>query len=477
MTSQPASPNASKKPTHYGRPSKPYRTSWGEEVLGLYRNPARLGYWRVVATGESFTEHDERRAIHRFREMTRAQTALVNIPLHTIPPADQISSVDPNVQTAPEFNTATEEVLKGMLDTEEGPNGEIIYLQRVDEVKLWAWVRQQLINQPEYVAKMTGIPEVAGLRYLPLPKAPIKLAELFTVYESRNGGKDETKAATRRIWDLFIKHTEAVVLDDLTTAKLQAYVDTIEKSVTAPGTRKLYYSKIKTVIAFGLKCGLNAEQIRAALDRAKVLWTSQRIAAPKPTPISRKDFHALLDFTNTHPWGVWRGWLLVGLNLCLHIGEVCELTWDEFDFNGGTTGTYCCIRAKTEEHRIPRAATLWPETIEVLRELKAGPRKGPYVFTSHYGTFYNRNKRVNSFKEFRDAAGLPYITFDSIRDGAYTAACQLCPDERWARLLAGHKSPGLQDSYVLRNPEIVRPACEAVYKAYGPFPVPAKTQK
>jgi hypothetical protein len=58
-----------------------------------------------------------------------------------------------------------------------------------------------------------------------------------------------------------------------------------------------------------------------------------------------------------------------------------------------------------------------------------------------------------------------------IRDGAYTAACQAPGvEEKWARLLAGHRSHGLQDSYVMRNPAIVRPACEAVYAAYGPFP-------
>jgi len=156
----------------------------------------------------------------------------------------------------------------------------------------------------------------------------------------------------------------------------------------------------------------------------------------------------------------------VGLNFAMHIGEVCEIKWDEIDLE---KGTYCSIRAKTEAHRIPRAATLWPETIAAL---KAMPKKGPYVFTSHYGTKYNRNKRVNTFGEFRTAAGMPHITFDSIRDAAYTAACRLCSDERWARLLAGHRSPGLQDSYVLRNPEMVRPACDAVFQAYGPFPSP-----
>lgn len=112
---------------------------------------------------------------------------------------------------------------------------------------------------------------------------------------------------------------------------------------------------------------------------------------------------------------------------------------------------------------------LWPETVAELRRL---PRKGPYVFTSGHGTRYNKNTRVNDFREFRRAAGpADHVTFDTLRDGAYTAARQGTSDERLAKLLAGHAA-GLRDNYVLRDPAFVRPACEAVYAAYGPFPLP-----
>ncbi|MFA9479826.1 hypothetical protein ACERK3_16200 [Phycisphaerales bacterium AB-hyl4] len=45
-----------------GRPSRPYRTSWGENVEGLYKCPD--GRWRITVTGQTFTEHDERREHH-----------------------------------------------------------------------------------------------------------------------------------------------------------------------------------------------------------------------------------------------------------------------------------------------------------------------------------------------------------------------------------------------------------------------------
>jgi integrase len=190
-----------------------------------------------------------------------------------------------------------------------------------------------------------------------------------------------------------------------------------------------------------------------------VLWTGSKKPQIDPKPIQPAEFKVLLEIGGD-PWAPW---LYCGLNLCMHLNGVCELKWQEFDLNAGT---YASIRGKTADKRIPRAATLWLETIELLRKI---PKRGqsPYVFTSTHGTRYNRNTRGNDFTDLRNKAGLSHLTFSSLRDGAYTAAAQAPGvDEKWARLLAGHKSPGLQDHYVLRHPKIVKPACDAVYNHY-----------
>jgi integrase len=155
-------------------------------------------------------------------------------------------------------------------------------------------------------------------------------------------------------------------------------------------------------------------------------------------------------------------WVLVGLNLCMHLGEVRDLLWKDFDLD---KGTYYAIRNKTKRRRIPRAATLWPETIEVLKKLY-NP-KHTYVFTSRYGSKYSRTYSTTFFRGKADKLGLHDLTFESIRDGSYTAAIRAPGvDEKFARLLAGHASQGLQDSYVARNPEMVKSACDAVRKYY-----------
>jgi hypothetical protein len=56
-----------------GRKPKPYLTSWHEPIAGL-RHRKHDGRW-ILADGRAFTEHNERKAVDRFREMTGQTTA------------------------------------------------------------------------------------------------------------------------------------------------------------------------------------------------------------------------------------------------------------------------------------------------------------------------------------------------------------------------------------------------------------------
>jgi integrase len=138
--------------------------------------------------------------------------------------------------------------------------------------------------------------------------------------------------------------------------------------------------------------------------------------------------------------------------------DVVLLKWKHVDIDAGT---YSFRRRKTS---LPQVGTLWPETIA---ELKKIPQRSEYILLSGHGAPYNRNSRGNDFAEYRDALGLHHVQWDMLRDGAYTAACKAPHvEERFARVMAGHKSPGLEDRYVLRSPQIAREACEAVHKYY-----------
>lgn len=443
-----------------GRPMRAYTPREGPPVPGLWRT--NDGRWRVsLPDGRRirFSEPDEARAVQKAIELLGREKPTIAVPL--------------------DLNTAKKgkDLLETAIDAAR-PRKVRLNLKRghqveaqadFDAASFWAAVRQELLTRPAYVAKMTGIPAVANLAHMEMPKPTLKLEAIIDTYQRLGPATDKSKAEAIKPLRRLMAHADAKTLLDLTTEKLQAFRDAIEADphLASASTRRAYFARIKSVISFGLKAGLDSLQIRSTLDRCKVLWTAAPLPNVDPKPISREHLHKLLALAGR---GTWRAWLLVGLNCCLHMEEVCALRWADIDLDAGT---HRAIREKTRRKRIPRAAVLWAETIAELRAL---PRRGEYVFLSRHGSRYNKNTRVNQFAKLRIEAGLPdYVTFDTLRDGAYTAAIYGTSDERQAKVLAG-QAAGLSDNYVLRNPEFSRPASEAVYRMYGPFPVPEATR-
>ncbi len=336
----------------------------------------------------------------------------------------------------------------------------------LDNVIVWAWLRDHLLQRPEWVGERVGIPELASLPRYAMPKPPLRLSAIAEAYKAHSPASDKSKREALAAWEAMVAFTGAVTSDDLTDAKLATYrADVVGRSsLTSSGTVVAYFAWCKSVIKLAGRGELDAETLAALLARMKAkLYSPPNNVQDDPRPISRDGLHKLLTAAAD---GAWRAWLLLGLNAALYCEDVCDLKWASLDLDAGTFAG-----RRRKRGTCIRAATLWPETTASLR---AAPQRGesPYVFVSSHGTRYNRNTRINDFRDFADNAKCPDVTFSHLRDGAYTAATHGAPDERWARLLAGHAAPGLTDKYVLRNPECVRPACEAVYSEYGPFPSP-----
>ena len=61
---------------------------------------------------------------------------------------------------------------------------------------------------------------------------------------------------------------------------------------------------------------------------------------------------------------------------------------------------------------------------------------------------------------------LSFLEFSMIRDGCFTACAQahLPIDQR--NFVSGHKNLGTDDDYLLRQPELAKPACDAIYNYF-----------
>lgn len=432
-----------------GRPQKAYRTSWGEIIQGLDRQSD--GRWRVIASGVRFSEADENRAIQRFRQITSTTKPLATLTVAiTEPdasPAEILADWSQPLSQSIAIQPASISVVVDQNDRTMEKSAEF----KIDEKVILDWVRTQLLDRPAEFAAKIGIPELAEFRRIKISQE-INISTILDIYLKSNKGKRSALEAGK-VFEKFINETGAKNLSDLTPEQLLNFRDIIDKSKLSPSSKKAYYSRIKTVISSGLKNGVDAVQIRQALDRLKILHCNEKNAPKNPQPISRQDFHRLMKSANDN----WRAILMVSLNLCLHLGETLQLRWEDIDV------ARKCHVSNRNKTGITRAAMLWQETIQLLSVL---PRKSQYIFISQHGTKYNRQAAGNVFSEIRARAGVSAsVKFDSLRDGAYTQASHCRDGERLSRLLAGH-SNGMMDNYVKAHPEVVKPATDAVYQHY-----------
>lgn len=426
------------------RPQKPYQTTWGEVIPGLSKAP-NDGRWRIVETGQKFTEPDEQRAIAKFRSFQN-KNAKINLEL------PWQKGHDPTLN-ATGFSVT--------LDNETEQVTESAATYPIDEAAIWAWVKTKLIDDPIAASLKLGIPEIANLKQIKI-RQEIKLEDLLNNYMGKNiSKKTRSPEAGKAVFIKFLKQTGFQKLSDITIPGLVSFRNFVDNdSGIGPATKRFWYRKIKTILRQNMRYGIDGEQIREALDKLSVLYTDDPMPQVNPQPISRDDFHKLLNAANPF----WKAIILMSLNCCLHLGETVTMRWSELKLDGAEK-VYATIRTKTQKHKIPRAAVLWEETIKALAQVNH-PKDAEYVFTTKYGTRYNRAAAGNLFMKIRTRAKVSNsVKFDSIRDGAYTAATRAIDGEKLARLLAGHSS-GMADHYVLRNPEIVKPACDAVYSHY-----------
>jgi integrase len=439
-------------PKKQGRKTKPYPTSWGENIDGLYREPD--GRWRITLPGphfrSRFTEADERFAVARFKKMMGQDTSQPVVNLHVPRDPEEVSKdlAIVNSGDATQGIEPYERALKHFM----GVN--------VDERELWAYVREQILMRPLWVAEQTGIEQIGYLQSLKKPTRSPSLVEVGKLYHEKSGVTGKWARASGNFWDEFIESVEVKTLREVTQEKIAEYKAEVLEAGMSVTYIKHRFGQIKTIIAYSAKWGKWLE------DRAMVLAYCSILTPPSsicldPMPISRADFHKLLTAATsaTNRLSILKPLLLLSLNACLYAAEVADVRWDDLDL---TRGYLVMDRGKTQ---VVRAAVLWPETVEALKALPRIDGIASPFLTAATRQGHNANTITKYYRQLRKTAGVcESVKFAHVRDGAYTAACQSAPYDI-ARILGGHRC-GMADHYVKRNPKLVSPACDGVRKEY-----------
>lgn len=343
----------------FGRPRKPYITSWGEHIDRLRRRVSD-GRWKNVETRETWVEPDERRAVARFREwQARQESAVVKMP------AGSFKSLSEFEQA---INQPNAELTLTLL-AQGSPTGAVDF--RTPTAALWAWFREQLIARPHWVAEMAGIPEAARLADLPKCGPSPTLESIGELNFAKAGITDHEREKNRLFWKEFGQAVLVNTVRELTSEILAAYYDAVLAAGMSATYVKHRFGKVKTILNFAKKRGLDANDLRHALDCCAVLVTPNSTTL-NPHPISREDFHRLLKAADAE----MKAMLLLALNCCMYGHEVVSLEWADVNFANRVLIT---DRSKTG---VTRIAVLWERTIKALEVL---PRKREHIFVGARG--------------------------------------------------------------------------------------------
>lgn len=445
-----------------GRPIAYYRTAGGDRIDGLNRKAD--GRWVISATGKCFTEPEERLAIIRFRQLTGVSSIKQVIsqpgPIFTRGKPKRpakgmvLSRVGPGLGTEALVKTPD-----GFVPT--GPKSGIESMPiDLDCPEVWAFVRQQILERPKYVAAQVGIEQIGYLKDLKEPVKAASLEELGLAYFEHCELSPNELSRSKTFWAEFDKVAKAkgvTTIDGIDHEFAQKYETNIEGKKLAPKSRLHRYRKVRGILHFNIKRGNSIDHCRKALDALAMLEVKD--AHPlDPTPISPKDFRAIHSEAIKADDATFAALLLLSLNAALYGGEAAAVRWDEIDFK---TGGFVSRRSKTGVSRI---AVLWPETLAAVKALPHD--RDEEVFCTKVRS-YTVHSVGDKFEKYRDAAEVDKaVTFSWIRDAAYSTAMQ-ATDFTKAELLAGHRLPGTADAYLRRNPQLVATACEAIRKAYA----------
>ncbi len=393
-----------------GRKPKPFRTSDGTYVNGLrYRGGNRYEITDGPKKGTTFNASNQADALERRAKLTGADTA---------------------------------EVIERLTPTQ--------LHWSLSQAKRWA--RDFILNTPQLAAKELEIEWLAYGETLTPPEPPPPLSELEAAWETHSKVTPAEKRLVLKAWRDFVATTGIVGINDIKPKVVVSFRDTVYARGLMGKTQAHLFNRTRRMLTFAQSRAIAPEALTVALNNLKLLKPSESTVANNPKPIDPSDFRKLIDTAE----GDTKAMLLLMLNAALYIKEAIDSQWS--DIQGD-----CLLSRRKKKGVCVRVATLWPETLEALKAVK---RRGDHIFYGKHGARLTESGAGKRFRKLRTSAEVTVeVTASLMRDGALTAAAAANVTEQLCKLYAGH-SCGIDDRYVLRNPKMVAPACEAVYRHY-----------
>lgn len=423
-----------------GRPADYVKDQQGKPIIGLSWQKADGRYYASHHRPKTYFGTDYETAVKRFREWEAKQgTHEVYMP----PIALDVSKPG---------------VVDKLINGEETWSKAAGY--RIPETAVFQMITEYLSDpaKARRAAEATGYP-LDRLAALPVPKPSISLKTALLNYQNaRKMITDNEKRQVRYSWDDFSSFIDANNISDITQKQVEEWVEHLIAKKYSPSMIKTRVGRVLTILRLNSRklkddyCDRVIGYIRACeLPNANLL---------NPNPISKEDFLKLVE-AGKGQRGDWDAIFYVAMNCCYYGIDIIRLPVKAVDLKAGTITFY------RQKENTPRIAVLWDKTRKALQRVLKGRENRTYVFETYKKGPWSIPGFGYRYRQIRELAGIKDVEFSQIRDGAYSAAVN-CGNvtEKEAKLLAGHKLAGESDKYVMRNPNGVKAACEAIERHY-----------
>jgi len=336
----------------------------------------------------------------------------------------------------------------------------------------WEYIRSLILSDVREFSRRVGL----NIQVMDRPEPSLTLEQVDNLYHDHREATKDWKRKARQFWSEFAKAVQpATTVADVTVDQVRNYRDSILAKYKAGDASRVYvghrFRCITTMLRYSEREGHSSTDLTNLLHACRMLVPPKKNAndSKAPHPISRDDYHKLLDTARDHTF--MTSVLLLGLNCGMYPSELLALDKSDINLSKGTLVT---ARSKTG---VVRVGVLWERTRRVIEaHLKAtAANQTDALYVTMEGRGKGKRTHVMTlrhwFRQLRAEAKVDEsVKLEDLRDGAQTAAIERGADPMHTKILLGHAC-GIDDAYLKRNPRMVADACDAIYAHYlAPLP-------
>lgn len=472
----------------------------GEAVEGLYYDKALDVYYYYTIDPTT----KKRKKVTR-RNKAKAALELYNYSLQNSEVAKVKIPFDydiiPSVGVDPKGRTSIQKPLKEVFIKKDGTQVKLVQdipAARVPENVIIESFVEMLDTNPRALSEkfiQMGREDLAGIIHLPknYKRSKTELSEMLEWYLTEEERSRDTIRYGKSFWGQFCDIVNVPYLEQVTLNHIKTYKQQLKSIKTKKKLSHKWlnyrYELVRRVVRHAKLHTENKSYINDVLDNMEILKAigGKDNNRKNPKPMSKEEFQLMLGYfkeelknANTPSkkvrYSKWIAIFLTAANTCSYFQDLCDMTLARKTGHLGLDLDNKTLAMYREKKSTVKVAVLWNETIDAIELFrKYQDCQTEYVFetkknkkntASRLRDEFWRYIRPNISKHYDNNKDLLKIEFNQIRDAGFTACAlaELHIEQR--NYVSGHRNTGDDDAYLLRQPKLAKPACDAIYSYF-----------